>query len=252
MAVDYRPEVERALRLKKIGNEMMRVLGGREIHPVSVRVGGFYHVPSKSELQPLVEQLKWALEASVETARLVTTLPFPDFEQDYEFVSLSHPDEYPLNEGRVVSSRGIDLDVSEYEDHFLEQHVRHSNALHSRAAGAGFVPRGAAGAVQSELRETAGRGPGDGARVQARSAGAQSVPQHHRAGGGTGVCVRGGAAPDRAVRAAAADLDPLRAPRRDRHGRHRGPARACSITAIQLTKMGLYSHQRSCRRPRRT
>jgi coenzyme F420-reducing hydrogenase alpha subunit len=131
MAVKFRPEVERALRLKKIGNEMMRVLGGREIHPVSVRVGGFYHVPSKSDLEPLVEQLKWALEASVETARLVTTLPFPDFQQDYEFVSLSHPDEYPLNEGRVVSSRGIDLDVSEYEDHFLEQHVRHSNALHS-------------------------------------------------------------------------------------------------------------------------
>ena len=131
MAVKYRPEVERALRLKKLGNEIMRVLGGREIHPVSVRVGGFYRVPSKRDLQPLVEDLKWALEASVETARLVATLPFPDFQQDYEFVSLSHPGEYPLNEGRVVSSRGIDLDVSEYEDHFLEQHVRHSNALHS-------------------------------------------------------------------------------------------------------------------------
>ncbi|MGO9241317.1 MAG: Ni/Fe hydrogenase subunit alpha [Bryobacteraceae bacterium] len=131
MAVKYRPEVERALRLKKLGNEIMRVLGGREIHPVSVRVGGFYRVPSKRDLEPLVEDLKWALEASVETARLVATLPFPDFQQDYEFVSLSHPGEYALNEGRVVSSRGIDLDASEYEDHFLEQHVRHSNALHS-------------------------------------------------------------------------------------------------------------------------
>ena len=131
MAAKFKPEVERALRLKKLGNEMMCVLGGREIHPVSLRVGGFYKVPTKQDLAPLVEQLKWALEASVETAKLVTTLPFPDFQQDYEFVSLSHPDEYPLNEGRVVSSRSIDLDVSEYEDHFLEQHVRHSNALHS-------------------------------------------------------------------------------------------------------------------------
>jgi coenzyme F420-reducing hydrogenase alpha subunit len=131
MAAKFRPEVERALRLKKIGNEIMRVLGGREIHPISVRVGGFYRVPSKRDLQPLVEDLKWAQEAAVETARLVNTLPFPDFQQDYEFVSLSHPGEYPLNEGRVVSSRGIDLDAAEYEDHFLEQHVRHSNALHS-------------------------------------------------------------------------------------------------------------------------
>jgi coenzyme F420-reducing hydrogenase alpha subunit len=117
--------------LKKLGNTMMRVLGGREIHPVCVRVGGFYHVPAKRDLQPLVEDLKWALEASCETARLVKTFPFPDFQQDYEFVSLSHPDEYPLNEGRIASSLGLDLDVAEYEDHFLEQHVRHSNALQS-------------------------------------------------------------------------------------------------------------------------
>ena len=131
MAAKYRPEVERALRLKKLGNTIMRILGGREIHPVSVRVGGFYHVPSKSDLQPLVDELKWALDASCETARLVKTFPFPDFEQDYEFVSLSHPDEYPLNEGRIASSQGLDMDVAEYEDHFLEQHVRHSNALQS-------------------------------------------------------------------------------------------------------------------------
>jgi coenzyme F420-reducing hydrogenase alpha subunit len=131
MAAKYGPEVGRALRLKKLGNTMMRVLGGREIHPVSVRVGGFYHVPAKRDLQPLVEELKWALEAACETARLVKTFPFPDFQQDYEFVSLSHPDEYPLNEGRIASSQGLDLDVAEYEEHFLEQHVRHSNALQS-------------------------------------------------------------------------------------------------------------------------
>ena len=64
------------------------------------------------------------------------TLRFPDFERDYEFVALRHPDEYPLNEGRVVSNRGLDIAVAEYEQHFEEEHVPHSNALHSRAQGA--------------------------------------------------------------------------------------------------------------------
>ena len=131
MAAKYRPEVERALRLKKLGNTIMRVLGGREIHPVSLRVGGFHHVPSKRDLQPLLEELKWGLEAACETARLVNTFPFPNFQLDYEFVALWHPDEYPLNEGRIASSLGLDLDVEAFEEHFLEQHVRHSNALHS-------------------------------------------------------------------------------------------------------------------------
>ena len=132
MVRDHKETVEQALRLKKIGNHLMTVLGGREIHPISVCVGGFYRTPPRSELLALVEDLQWALEASAATARLVSTFDFPDFEQDYEFVSLSHPDEYPIVEGRLISNKGLDIDVSEYEEHFFEQHVRHSNALQSQ------------------------------------------------------------------------------------------------------------------------
>jgi sulfhydrogenase subunit alpha len=132
MARDHGPQVEQALRLKKIGNTLMTVLGGREIHPISVCVGGFYRVPTRGELRELVDELKRARDASIETAKLVATFPFPDFEQDYEFVALSHPGEYPLNEGRLVSNKGLDIDASEYEEHFFEQHVKHSNALQSQ------------------------------------------------------------------------------------------------------------------------
>jgi coenzyme F420-reducing hydrogenase alpha subunit len=131
MAATHKAEVEAALRLKKLGNEIVRVIGGREIHPISACIGGFHRVIRREELAPLVEELKWALEASIATARLVATFPFPDFQQDYEFVALSHPDEYPFNEGRIVSSRGIGIDASEYEEVFAEQQVKHSNALHS-------------------------------------------------------------------------------------------------------------------------
>jgi coenzyme F420-reducing hydrogenase alpha subunit len=132
MARDHKPAVEQALRLKKIGNELMIVLGGREIHPISVCIGGFYRTPAKSELRALEEDLKWALDASIATARLVSTFEFPSFDQDYEFVALSHPGEYPLNEGRLISNKGLDIDASEYDEHFFEQHVRHANALQSQ------------------------------------------------------------------------------------------------------------------------
>jgi coenzyme F420-reducing hydrogenase alpha subunit len=112
-------------------------MGGREIHPISAAVGGFHKVPSKTGLRSLVEDLKWALDASLSTARLVAGFEFPDFEQDYEFVALSHPDEYPFNEGRLVSNRGLDIDAAQYEEHFTEQHVKYSNALHSYLRGRG-------------------------------------------------------------------------------------------------------------------
>jgi len=137
MAKDHGEIVQKALRLKKIGNRIVQVLGGREIHPISAAVGGFYRTPSKQQLREMVSDLEWALEASIEAVRWTSTLHFPDFEQDYEFVSLRHPDEYPFNEGRLVSNRGLDIDAAEYEDHFAEVHVKHSNALHSVLRGKG-------------------------------------------------------------------------------------------------------------------
>ena len=141
MAQDYPDIVKRALKLKKAGNAIVALLGGREIHPINVRVGGFYKVPTKQELHVLAEQLKWGREAALETVRFVAGLSFPDFEQDYEYVALWHPDEYPFNEGRLISNKGLDIAVKEYEDHFIEQHVEHSNALHStlKERGAYFV-----------------------------------------------------------------------------------------------------------------
>jgi len=135
MARDHRALVEKALRLKKIGNRIVELLGGREIHPLSVTVGGFYKTPTRQSLLGLVPDLEWALEASLETVRWTASLQFPNFEQDYEFVALRHPDDYPLNEGRLVSNRGLDIDAAEYEDHFLELQVKHSNALHSVVRG---------------------------------------------------------------------------------------------------------------------
>jgi sulfhydrogenase subunit alpha len=141
MAQDHPEMVKRALQLKKAGNAIVAFIGGREIHPVNVRVGGFYRVPQKQEFAQLVEQLKWGRDAALETVRWVAQLPFPDFEQDYEFVALRHPKEYPLNEGRLVSNKGLSIAVREYDDHFVEEHVAYSNALHSllKERGAYFV-----------------------------------------------------------------------------------------------------------------
>ena len=131
IAKDHPDVVKKALELKKIGNEIVNILGGREIHPINVRVGGFYSIPAKSEFLLLLERLKWARDAAIETVRWAASLPFPDFDFDYEFVALRHPDEYPFNEGRLVSNRGLDIDISEYENNFFEEHVAYSNALHS-------------------------------------------------------------------------------------------------------------------------
>jgi sulfhydrogenase subunit alpha len=132
MARDHGDVVRRGLMLKKTGNDIMRLLGGREIHPINVRVGGFYHTPRRRELAPLAERLEWARDAALATVRWAASFDFPHCERDYEFVALRHPTEYPLNEGRIVSNRGLNIQSAAYQDHFEETHVERSTALHSR------------------------------------------------------------------------------------------------------------------------
>ncbi len=131
MAADHRDIVELGLRLKKAGNAIVTTIGGREIHPINPKVGGWYRTPSKKELEALVPELEWSLQAAKDTVRLVAGFDFPKIEQDFEFVALSHPEEYAIDLGRIVSNRGIDIDASEYNDYFEEHHVERSNALHS-------------------------------------------------------------------------------------------------------------------------
>ncbi|GAB3468759.1 Ni/Fe hydrogenase subunit alpha [Azotobacter salinestris] len=132
MAAEHGERVRSALALKKAGNSIIRLLGGREIHPVNVRVGGFYRVPSHAELMPLAEELGRARESAVELVRWVAGFAFPQLERDYEFVALRHPHEYPLSEGRLASSRGLDLDIADFETEFEERQVPHSTALHAQ------------------------------------------------------------------------------------------------------------------------
>lgn len=124
-------EVRRGLKLKKYGNDLLEVLGGRAIHPINVAIGGFHRLPRRSEFEPLLPHFEWGLQAAIDATRWVATLDFPDFEVDYDCVSLWHPDEYPLNEGTVRSSRGGEWTVDQYETEFQEVQVPHSTAYQS-------------------------------------------------------------------------------------------------------------------------
>lgn len=126
--------VKNALRLKKVGNDLLKAIGGRSVHPVNTCVGGFYRWPDQKSIQDLIPALEWALQASLDTVRFASGLNYPDFEMDYEFVALTRPDEYAIYDGDILSSKGNRLTVNEFEKAYIETHVRHSNALHSHNA----------------------------------------------------------------------------------------------------------------------
>jgi coenzyme F420-reducing hydrogenase alpha subunit len=137
MARDHREIVEQGLQMKKAGNALMAVVGGREVHPINVRVGGFYRAPTRAELRPLLEPLQRARETALATVGWAAALPFPEVEHLPEVVALSDPDGYPIDLGRIVSDGLIDIAPAQFDEYFVEEQVEHSNALHARTRQGG-------------------------------------------------------------------------------------------------------------------
>lgn len=131
LAVRFPEEVRRGLQLKKFGNRLLEVVGGRAIHPVNVRVGGFHRWPNRDEIAELVPHFESGLKAALDSVRWVAGFDFPDYEAKCEFVAVSHPDEYAMNEGSIVSSLGMRCAASDFDQFFQEKQVAHSTALQS-------------------------------------------------------------------------------------------------------------------------
>ncbi len=135
LAKDRPDFIERGLALKKVGNRLMEQIGGRAIHPVNVRLGGFYSVPHRRDLTPLAEQLRLALDDALAMVSWVAEFDFPDAEFDHEFLSLTDSDRYPIENGTIRRSAGTGFTAAEFGDHVVESQVQHSTALHATLDG---------------------------------------------------------------------------------------------------------------------
>jgi sulfhydrogenase subunit alpha len=135
LAKDRRELIERGLALKKAGNQLMQQLGGRAIHPINVRLGGFYAVPTPEELKPLAELLRRAMDDALYTVRAVAEFEFPDCIIDHELLALTDADHYAIENGVITRAGGPAFTAADFLDHVTESQVPHSTALHATLDG---------------------------------------------------------------------------------------------------------------------
>ncbi len=143
MAENHADLVRKALRIKKVGNDLVALLGGRAVHPVGACIGGFHAAPDPEVVEVLLPRVREALSSMKElTLFLAASVRYPFLERDYEFVALCPDTGYPMNLGRIRSNKGLDVDQSEFGDAIEEIHVAHSTALQSVIRGRGAYVTG--------------------------------------------------------------------------------------------------------------
>ncbi|MAZ66085.1 MAG: Ni/Fe hydrogenase subunit alpha [Kangiellaceae bacterium] len=136
---EHHPEtVKRGMRLQGLGNDLLKLLGGRSVHPIGLRIGGFHRAPAISEINEMVDKLEAALEDCKGLVEWTAQLALPEDEQDFASVAIYHPKEYGINEGRLISDHGLNLTFEDYPAHFREHQVPHSTAYYSLLDGKSY------------------------------------------------------------------------------------------------------------------
>ena len=139
LAGDHRAVVERGLALKQAGNALMELVGGRAIHPINVRLGGFYRLPTRAELAPLAQRLRRALDQALDTVAWVAGFDFPDVSVSGALLAATDGDRYPLERGDLATSTGARFPAAEFGQHVVERQVPHSTALHATLDGRRYL-----------------------------------------------------------------------------------------------------------------
>jgi coenzyme F420-reducing hydrogenase alpha subunit len=127
------------MQLQALGNELIRLLGGRSVHPVGARIGGFHRAPEPEQISPLLDRLRQAQPLARDLTAFCAGLDLPDDPQDFISIALTHPDRYAIECGRLITSTGLSLGVEEFEQHFHEHHKPDSTALWSDLNGEPYL-----------------------------------------------------------------------------------------------------------------
>lgn len=139
MAKDHPEIVRRGFKLQALGNELMRLLGARSVHPVGVKVGGFHRAPGPEEVGAVLAKLRAGLADSEALVRWASSIPVPDDSQALVFVAMRDAEVYAIHRGGITAADGLTIDAGEYERHFTERQVAHSTALYSDYRGGPYL-----------------------------------------------------------------------------------------------------------------
>ncbi len=123
----YKGDVARALKLTKLGNELISVIGGRQMHPVSAQVGGMTKLPTQEQIDDLRRKLQESQTDAIATGKLFAKIKNPSFENETEYFSLYDGETIPILDGDLVSQESK-FKKNEYPDYLEEYHEPYSTA----------------------------------------------------------------------------------------------------------------------------
>ena len=98
---EYPEKTHDAVKIRDMGNKIVEVIGGRTVHPLTPCIGGIRQAPDPNKLETLLNDCKKTLPLAIKLGELFISLKYPNLIRKTAFVSLIHPDEYAVYDGKI-------------------------------------------------------------------------------------------------------------------------------------------------------
>ena len=115
---EYSKETKKIIEIREYGMELIKVIGGRVIHPLTNEIGGFKKVPTADEIKSLILKGEEIMPMTLELGKFFKTIKTPNFSRPTEYICLKKSGEYAIYEGDVVSNKGLNVDINDIENNF--------------------------------------------------------------------------------------------------------------------------------------
>ncbi len=116
----YPEEAKKSIKIREYGMEIVKIIGGRVVHPLTNEVGGFKKIPDREVLQKLVFNSNEVLRIALELGAFFKKIKIPDFSRQTEYVCLDKKGEYAIYDGDIISNFGLRIPAEKFEANFSE------------------------------------------------------------------------------------------------------------------------------------
>lgn len=117
---NYPEETKMAVKIREYGMAIIKIIGGRVVHPLTNEIGGFKKAPNQEELKKLLSDSGEILKTALALGEFFRTIKLPDFWRKTEYVCLAKSGEYAIYSGDIASSTGKIIPTDKFERDFQE------------------------------------------------------------------------------------------------------------------------------------
>jgi len=120
----FKKESQAALKIRDFSLEITKIIGGRKVHPISPRIGGFHKMPEKNDLKKILKEFPSVLDSFYVLSEIFKNLSYPTLKREINYSSLYSGKEYSFYQENYVKIQDEKITIGDFYSDKIEEDLK--------------------------------------------------------------------------------------------------------------------------------